>query len=71
MFMWNYVLHNYECDNVIIQVYYLPTAVISEPDDVTVCEGRSCQNNITSHVKQENLYRWKISFTIDELWRLS
>ena len=37
---YNYVLHNYECDNVIIQVYYLPTAVISEPDDVTVFEGR-------------------------------
>ena len=40
MFMWNYVLHNYECDNVIIQVYYLPTAVISELGNVTVCEGR-------------------------------
>ena len=36
-----YVLHDCEWDDVIIQVYYLPAIVISEPDDVTVCEGRS------------------------------
>ena len=35
----NYVLHNCELDNVIVEISLYTAAVISEPDDVTVCEG--------------------------------